>query len=90
MAPALIAATGYVFERMGLSRVEARTARENVRSRRVLEKAGFNEEACLRHRINLHGTRADELVFGVCQDDWIRSASVILDPLHGGRCEVTS
>jgi [ribosomal protein S5]-alanine N-acetyltransferase len=83
MTSALGVATCYAFQKRGISRIEARTVPENRRSIRVLEKAGYVQEACLRHRISLQGMRVDELVFGIWHDDWTRKDHDSGPPLFG-------
>jgi [ribosomal protein S5]-alanine N-acetyltransferase len=48
MTEAMIAAVGYLFETMGLHRVHAYTAVENLQSIAMLKKVGFRAEGTLR------------------------------------------
>ncbi|MDQ8044336.1 MAG: GNAT family protein [Solirubrobacteraceae bacterium] len=69
------------FELLGLERLGAYANTENVRSRKALEKVGFQHEGVLRgwHR---HGTRQlDVSVFGMLPDDW-RNGPLIDTPVR--------
>ena len=52
------------FERLGLERVAATCAPDNVGSVRVLERAGLRQEGMIRGHVRLRGTRRDSLLFG--------------------------
>lgn len=52
-----------------LERVEALVVAENVASQRVLEKAGFRREGCLRSYLVLDGRRTDALIYSLLPDD---------------------
>ncbi|UYM03403.1 GNAT family N-acetyltransferase [Solicola gregarius] len=52
------------FDRLGLERLAATCAPDNIGSIRVLEKAGLRREGLLRGHVLLRGQRRDSLVFG--------------------------
>lgn len=63
---ALVAALQMAFkdkELQGMERVDALVLPENVASARVLEKAGFHNEAFLRNYVHLKGTLRDCFLF---------------------------
>jgi RimJ/RimL family protein N-acetyltransferase len=54
---------------LGLQRVYAEAAAENVASIRAIEKAGFRREVGLRAHCKTHGERHDCVMFSVVPDD---------------------
>lgn len=58
------------FTSLSLHRIEATCDPDNVRSRRVLEKAGFQWEGYLRQHLWVQGRRRDSLLFGLLAPDW--------------------
>ena len=59
-----------LFTNTNLERVEARCAIDNVASRRVLEKNGFQREGHLRGYFKLRGRRIDNYLFALLRDDY--------------------
>jgi ribosomal-protein-alanine N-acetyltransferase len=59
-----------LFSNTNLERVEARCAIDNVASRRVLEKNGFQREGHLRGYFKLRGRRIDNYLFALLRDDF--------------------
>lgn len=57
------------FERLGLERIAATCAPDNVGSVRVLEKAGLRREGLLRGHVLVRGQRRDSLLFGCLVTD---------------------
>lgn len=55
-------------DELGLSRIEATVMVGNVRSARVLEKLGFQQEGTLRSYKNVRGERRDYWMFGLCPE----------------------
>jgi ribosomal-protein-alanine N-acetyltransferase len=55
----------YAFEDLDLHRVEAACQPDNIASRRVLEKAGFNQEGRARAYLKINGEWRDHLLFGI-------------------------
>jgi ribosomal-protein-alanine N-acetyltransferase len=54
---------------LGLERIEAVAAVENVASRRVLEKAGFQFEGIQRGLLRIQGQRVDHACYGILVTD---------------------
>jgi RimJ/RimL family protein N-acetyltransferase len=54
---------------LGLERVFAETAVENLASVRAIEKAGFQREGLLRAHCKTHGQRHDCIIFSVVRGD---------------------
>ncbi|MGE3142487.1 MAG: GNAT family N-acetyltransferase [Hyphomonadaceae bacterium] len=61
---ATIAVTRFAFEELDLHRVEAACQPENAPSRRVLAKAGFEEEGRARAYLKINGAWRDHVLFG--------------------------
>jgi ribosomal-protein-alanine N-acetyltransferase len=59
-----------LFSNTNLERIEARCAIDNVASRRVLEKNGFQREGHLRGYFKLRGRRIDNFLFALLRDDF--------------------
>jgi RimJ/RimL family protein N-acetyltransferase len=59
---------------LGLERLEAVAAVENVASRRTLERAGFRFEGVRRGYLNIGGARVDHAAYGLLRSDWIEEA----------------
>jgi len=57
------------FGPLGLERIEAVAAVENVGSRRVLEKAGFQFEGIRRGLLRIQGKRVDHACYGILVTD---------------------
>jgi RimJ/RimL family protein N-acetyltransferase len=55
---------------LGLERIEAVAAVENVASRRVLEKAGFQFEGIRRGLLRIQGQRVDHACYGLLVTDF--------------------
>jgi ribosomal-protein-alanine N-acetyltransferase len=65
---AVRAMLAWAFDDLNLHRVEAACVPENVASRRVLEKTGFQLEGKARAYLKINGDWADHLLFGVVND----------------------
>jgi ribosomal-protein-alanine N-acetyltransferase len=65
---AVRAMLAWSFEDLNLHRVEAACVPENLASRRVLEKTGFQLEGQARAYLKINGDWADHLLFGVVND----------------------
>lgn len=63
VAEALIRFTEYAFERFPFERLEAHVSATNSGSCRVLEKAGYEQEAILRRNIFKHGEFHDSFLY---------------------------
>lgn len=70
MPEALRAIFRYGFEEMGLHRVEANLAPDNVASRRVLEKLGFVREGLFRENWYHEGQFTDTATYGLLRRDF--------------------
>ena len=60
---AVRAVVRYAFEDLELHRVEAACQPDNIASRRVLEKAGFEHEGMARAYLKINGAWRDHLLF---------------------------
>lgn len=56
---------GFAFRQLGLHRLEAACLPENEPSRRLLLKAGFEQEGLARAYLKINGRWADHLLFGM-------------------------
>ena len=70
MTEALAQLLADLFSNTNLERIEARCAIDNVASRRVLEKNGFQREGHLRGYFKLRGRRIDNFLFALLRDDF--------------------
>jgi ribosomal-protein-alanine N-acetyltransferase len=59
----------FVFELLGLHRLEAACIPENVASRNLLLKAGFHEEGRARRYLQINGEWRDHILFALLADD---------------------
>jgi ribosomal-protein-alanine N-acetyltransferase len=66
---AVRASVRFAFKNLGLHRVEAACVPENDRSRRVLEKAGFESEGRARSYLKIDGVWRDHLLFARINDE---------------------
>ncbi|WP_337100655.1 GNAT family N-acetyltransferase [Paenibacillus sp. YIM B09110] len=57
------------FDELGLHRVQAGVMPRNMRSRRVLEKAGFRLEGLAERYININGVWEDHHLFAITSDE---------------------
>jgi RimJ/RimL family protein N-acetyltransferase len=61
----------FAFERLGLNRVELKTAGTNLKSQRAMEKIGAAREGVLRkHSINDAGVTRDTVYYSFINDEW--------------------
>lgn len=71
MTQAVRALTGYAFDHWGLNRVEIRVDVENLRSRAIPERLGFQQEGTLRQSYRIVGDRySDDVVYAMLAADW--------------------
>ena len=66
----LVAMTRHLFEAKRFRRLFAYVFSSNPGSRRVLEKAGYAEEGCMRGHVVKHGVTLDQWVYGALATDW--------------------
>jgi ribosomal-protein-alanine N-acetyltransferase len=59
----------YAFDTLRLHRIEAACIPDNVRSTRVLEKAGFQREGLLRSYLRINGIWQDHYLYALIADD---------------------
>jgi ribosomal-protein-serine acetyltransferase len=64
------AVVGYIFNELGLNRVEIRAAVENNRSRAIPERLGFKQEGIIREAEWLYDHYVDHVVYGILKADW--------------------
>lgn len=61
----------YLFEKVGLCRVQFRVAHQNIRSQKAVAKIGGTKEGVLRkHGFRNDGQRKDTVVFSIIDDEW--------------------
>ncbi len=60
----------YAFDELKMNRIEIRCATENVRSRAIPEKLGFQLEGVLRQALWRHTRLYDDAIYGLLKDDW--------------------
>lgn len=70
---AITALIHHAFTSYGLHRISAATDPRNTSSRRVLEKAGFHQEAHFRQSLWFKGGWADDVVYAVLRSDVMTS-----------------
>ncbi len=70
MADALSRLVSHSFDELGLHRIEAACIPKNVRSSRVLEKAGFSREGLLRSYLKIDGKWQDHVLFSLIDEDY--------------------
>jgi RimJ/RimL family protein N-acetyltransferase len=61
--------TNYVFENYNLTKIFAYVFSSNFASSRVLMKAGFKLEGCMRGQIAKNGLVLDQLVYGILKEE---------------------
>lgn len=64
-----------VFAESELERLSALISRENLASKRLIERLGFTLEGCLREHYLIQGRRVDVLVYGLLRREWASPAS---------------
>jgi RimJ/RimL family protein N-acetyltransferase len=60
----------FVFDTLGVRRLEARAATVNGRGNRALQKIGACEEAVLRKSFRYNGQYVDQILYTILDDDW--------------------
>jgi ribosomal-protein-serine acetyltransferase len=60
----------FLFKEYGLNRVEIRVAPENLKSRAIPERLGFQNEGCIRQAEWLYDHFVDHIIFGMLAQDW--------------------
>jgi ribosomal-protein-alanine N-acetyltransferase len=59
----------FIFETLGLHRIEAACLPENAASRSLLAKAGFREEGLALRYLQINGEWRDHVLFGLLEDE---------------------
>jgi ribosomal-protein-alanine N-acetyltransferase len=70
MTEALLAATAYAFDELGLHRIEANYMPRNDRSARVLQRLGFVVEGHAKDYILINGTWEDHVKTSLTNNSW--------------------
>ena len=73
MTEALRAVLRYVFDEMGLNRIQAIIDSGNVRSIKFVERLGFKKEGVLRQNSYFRGQFRDEVCFSLLKEEWTKS-----------------
>ena len=63
-------AINYAFFELGLERLEIMCASDNMRSRQVAMRLGFQQEGILRRSWRRQGQLVDQVVYGLMRDEW--------------------
>ena len=63
----------FVFDSVGVHRLEARTAVANGRGNGALRKLGARREAVLRESFSRGGVRLDQVLWSILDEDWRRA-----------------
>jgi RimJ/RimL family protein N-acetyltransferase len=66
----------FSFDTVGVHRLEARTAVDNIRGNRALRKIGAMQEGLLRKSFLRGGTYLDQALWAITEYDWYRSKAV--------------
>jgi ribosomal-protein-alanine N-acetyltransferase len=74
ISQAVAACLGWAFEQPEINRVHAFVMVGNVRSERVVEKARFTREGCLRAYRKCRGQPRDYWVFSILRPEWEQAA----------------
>jgi [ribosomal protein S5]-alanine N-acetyltransferase len=69
MYASLTAIRPFVFDLLGLHRLEAACIPENVASRNLLRKVGFREEGRARRYLQINGEWRDHILFALLEED---------------------
>lgn len=70
MTAAIDSVARHAFNQLGLHRVEAACQPDNIASRKLLLKSGFEEEGRARRYLLINGSWSDHLLFGLIRDDF--------------------
>jgi ribosomal-protein-alanine N-acetyltransferase len=73
MREALPLILDFGFDEMSLNRIEAFIGPDNKASQRVVERAGFQLEGCLKEHFCYEGITGDSLVYGLLQRDYSKA-----------------
>lgn len=70
------AVTEFLFTKLDLNRIQCEIYDFNERSIRLFESAGFRREGVCRQAVLKRGRFADEYVYGLLREDWMRHVSL--------------
>lgn len=71
MHEAIQAVMAFVFEQLGLRRLEATIDPRNSASVKLIERLGFASEGTRRQRVLMKGALVDQSLFGCLREDWL-------------------
>ena len=60
----------YIFLSKNTIRIQARTDNENLPSRKILEKAGFFFEGCIRKDVFIYGKFRNTALYSILREEW--------------------
>lgn len=66
----------FVFEDLKLHKIYAKLYKENIHSKKVLEKCGFKLDATMREARFKHGQWHDELIYGILKSEYDLNSSI--------------
>jgi ribosomal-protein-alanine N-acetyltransferase len=69
MTEALLALFPFVFDRLGLHRIEAACLPHNTASRGLLQRVGFREEGYARQYLRINGSWQDHVLYSLLRTD---------------------
>ena len=69
------------FKQLGLNRITSYYHAENVGSRKLTERVGFEVEGCIRQAWFCGGHRADMVVVGLLKQDWVERRAALASEL---------
>jgi ribosomal-protein-alanine N-acetyltransferase len=72
----------FVFEQIGVHRLEARAAVGNRRGNGILRKLGAVQEGLLRHSFLRRGQYHDQILWSILDEDWRRAKAVRKPIIH--------
>jgi ribosomal-protein-serine acetyltransferase len=71
MSKAVKAMLGFVFDDLGLNRLELQAHVDNHKSRALAERLGFSFEGVLREVWNLYDQKVDHAAYAMLKSDWV-------------------
>jgi len=72
----------FVFDGIGVQRLEGRAAVQNGRANGALRKIGAVQEGLLRQSLHCNGRRFDQLLWSILADDWRESRADLRPMVH--------
>lgn len=78
MTAGLKLVTGHIFGQLALHRIEAACIPENVRSIRLLEKAGFQREGYMKEFLKIRGEWRDHLLYALISTNHNKSGKPVI------------